>query len=277
MSRMRVEPRRWIRGSRGSRTGAAHVRLTATFVVLVALAGGCAGDESGDAPTLPADPARALAQSAANLRRAGTFTFEASFTRVKVTAPDDIEEYATAKGALDFGARAGRAELDLAELFPGQGSPLGGPARLRWAGKSLTIVLETDEQTVSRARARAGSGLIGRYPDEVEALDDLLASPLRPRLLEQEDGTAHYAFAYDAKAAGRLGIPAELTAAFEQALYGPRLELEAWIEDDGLPHKLSYAIHLKPARAGFNLNLPARTVRVTYELDDFGGEFDPDG
>ena len=105
----------------------------------------------------------------------------------------------------------------------------------------------------------------------------MLAKPLRPRLLDRDGGTAHYAFAYDAKAAGRLGIPAELNAAFEQALYGPRLELEAWIEDDGLPHKLSYAIHLKPTRGGFNLKLPARTVRVTYELDDFGDEFDPDG
>ena len=141
----------------------------------------------------------------------------------------------------------------------------------------MTITLSGQTRTISRARAQADTALVPRYPDEVESLDDVLAKPLAPRLLDRDGGTAHYAFAYDAKAAGRLGIPAELNAAFEQALYGPRLELEAWIEDDGLPHKLSYAIHLKPARGGFNLKLPARTVRVTYELDDFGDEFEPKG
>ena len=42
--------------------------------------------------------------------------------------------------------------------------------------------------------------------------------------------------------------PYLVNRAFEQALYGPRLELEAWIEADGLPHRISYAIHLKPLR-----------------------------
>jgi hypothetical protein len=276
MSRMRVESRRRIRGDRGSRTGAALVRLTAALA-LAGVAGGCGGD-SDDAPALPADPGRALAQSAAALRAEGTFTFEASFTRVKVTTPDDVEEYATAHGALDLTADEGTAELELAPLFPGQEeSPLDGPVELRWTATSLNVVLGGRAQTIERARSRASSGLIGRYPDEVEALVDLLAKPLRPRLLEREDGTAHYAFSYDAKAAGRRGIPAELNEAFEQALYGPRLELEAWIEDDGLPHRISYAIHLKPLRGSFNFSLPRRTVRVSYELDDFGDEYDPNG
>ena len=244
---------------------------------LAALAGGCAGDESDNPPALPADPAAALAQSAAKLRAQGTFSFEASFTRVKATTPDDVEEYASANGALDLAAGTGRAELELKPLFPGQEeAPFDQPAKLRWTGKSLAVVLEGRTQTASRAHAQANGGLIGRYPGELESLDDVLATPLRARLLDRDDGTAHYAFAYDAKAAGRLGIPAELNAAFEQALYGPRLELEAWIEDDGLPHKLSYAIHLEATRGGSSLNLPARTVRVTYELDDFGDEFDAD-
>jgi hypothetical protein len=275
MSRMRVESRRWIRG-RGSRAGAALVRLSAALAV-AAVAGGCGGD-SDDAPALPADPSRALAQSAAALREEGTFTFEASFTRVKVTTPDDVEEYATAHGALDLTADEGTAELELAPLFPGQEeSPLGGPVQLRWTAKSLTVVLDEKTQIVPRGRAKADRGLIPRYPDEVEALDDLLAKPLRPRLLERDDGTAHYAFSYDARAAGRRGIPAELNAAFEEALYGPRLELEAWIEADGLPHRISYSIHLKPLRGSSNFSLPRRTVRVTYELDDFGDEYDPSG
>jgi hypothetical protein len=239
-------------------------------------AGGCGGG-SEDAPALPADPGRALAQSAAALREEGTFTFEASFTRVKATRPDDVEEYATAHGALDLAADEGRAELDLAPLFPGEEQSPLDHLQVRWAGTSLTTVIDEKSQTVDRARARDSGGLIGRYPDEVEALDDLLAMPSRPRLLERDDGTAHYAFSYEAKAAGRRGIPAELSGAFEQALYGPRLELEAWIEDDGLPHRISYAIHLKPLRGSFNFSLPRRTVRVTYELDDFGDEYDPNG
>ena len=147
---------------------------------------------------------------------------------------------------------------------------------MRWAGDSITIDAAGRSVTGERSRTKADRGLIPRYPDEVESLDDVLAKPLRPRLVDRDDHTAHYAFAYDAKAAGRLGMPAELSAAFEQALYGPRLELEAWLGDDGLPHRLSYAIHLKAGRV-LNVNQPARTVRVTYELHDFGDEFEPRG
>ena len=275
---MRFESGGRIGTERGGWTRAALVRLTAAVGLLVALGTGCAGAESEDRPALPADPGRALTQSAAALRAQGTFTFEASFTRVKATTPDDVEEYATAEGALNLADEEGKAVLELAPLFPGQDeSPLGGPVQLRWTAESLTVVLDEKEQTVERKRAKADSGLIPHYPDEVEALDDLLAAPLRPRLLEREDGTAHYAFSYDAKAAGRRGIPAELNEAFKQALYGRRLELEAWIEEDGLPHRISYAIHLKPMRGPFNVSLPRRTVRVTYELDDFGEEYDPSG
>lgn len=227
---------------------------------------------------MPADPGRALAHSASALREEGTFTFEASFTRVLATTPDEVEEYATATGALDLSAGAGRAELDLTQLLPGGlETPLSRPVQLRWAGTSLTIAVEGRTQTLRRVRARSDAGLIGRYPDEVESLDDLLAHPSRARLLERKDGTAHYAFAYGAGAAGRLGVPAELSDAFKQALYGPRLELEAWIEDDGLPHRISYAVQLKPARSAGKLVLPARTIRVTYELDGFGEEFVPGG
>lgn len=277
MPGVRIDPHGRPRAERRRGAGAALVRLRAALqlTAVAVVVGGCGGGEDAAAP--PPDPARALADSAAALREAGTFTFEASFTRVKATTPDDVEEYATAHGALDATAGEGTAELDLAPLFPGQQqSPLGGPVELRWTPTTLTVVLDSETQTVDRARARADNGLIPRYPDEVDALDDLLASPSRPRLLDRENGTAHYAFSYDAKAAGRRGIPAELNQAFERALYGPELALEAWIEDDGLPHRISYEINLKPLR-GASFSLPRRTVRVTYELDDFGDEFDPGG
>lgn len=244
--------------------------------MLAALGAGCGVGNDDEASVLAADPGRALAQSAAALREQRTFTFEARFTRVKATSPAKIEEYATAEGALDLGSGAGRAELDLTPIFEGVGTePFGGPVQLRWAGKKLTIVLAGETRTVSRARARADRGLIPRYPDEVEALADLLAHPVEPRFVGRDGDAARYAFAFDARAAGKKGVPAELSEAFKEALYGPRLLLEAWLEDDGLPHRISYAIHLEPHRG--RVNLPQRTVRVTYELDDFGEPFHPGG
>ena len=132
MSRMRIEPRGRSCGNRGRRAGAALVGLTAAL----ALASGCGGEDEPAASTLPADPATALTQSAAKLRQQGTFTFEASFTRVKAAAPDDVEEYATAEGAINLPAGEGRAELELANIFPeGMENPLGDePVRYRWSG-----------------------------------------------------------------------------------------------------------------------------------------------
>jgi hypothetical protein len=92
---------------------------------------------------------------------------------------------------------------------------------MHWEGDSLTISLLGQSRTVKRAVAQKDRGLVPRYPDELDALDDVLAKPLNVRLVDTDGGATHYSFAYDAKAAGRLGIPAELSAAFEQALYGP--------------------------------------------------------
>ena len=206
------------------------------------------------------------------LREEGTFRFDASFTRTKETAPDDVEEYATAEGAVDLGPGGSRASFALAPLFPGRenAEPLDEPVELQWDDEQLTVVLRDRSQQVDRARARQTGGLLGRYPDEVDALDDLLADALRPRLLGTEDGKAHYSFAVDRRKAARRGFPAELSEAFAQATGGPGAELETWIGDDGLPHRLDYVVRLEPVRNDGKLVLPARTIRVTYELSAFG-------
>jgi hypothetical protein len=48
------------------------------------------------------------------------------------------------------------------------------------------------------------------------------------------------------------------------------LRLEAWIGKDGLPHRLDYVVLLDPVRHDGKLVLPARSIRVTYELRAFG-------
>ncbi|MBA2332571.1 MAG: hypothetical protein H0V94_07280 [Actinobacteria bacterium] len=111
----------------------------------------------------------------------------------------------------------------------------------------------------------------------MDALADLLADALRPRLLDDEGGVAHYAFELDSRAAGRRGFPAELSEAFARGNGDPKLELEAWIQDDGLPRRLDYVVQLAPVRTDGKLVLPARTVRVSYELSEFGEPADQDG
>ncbi|MGI9110834.1 MAG: hypothetical protein ACR2GT_01310 [Gaiellaceae bacterium] len=250
----------------------------AVALVLVGLAGGCGGNEQSAGSTA-AEPAEALALAAARLREEGTFRFEASFTRVKETAPDDVEEYATAEGAVDLGAGRSRASFELAPLFPGRENeaPLDKPVELRWNGQSVTAVSEGRSQRIARARARESGGLFGRYPDEVDALDDLLADAVRPRLLGSEGGVARYGFEIDSRRAGRRGFPAELYKLFAQGRDRPKLELEAWIGDDGLPSRLDYIIGLEPVRNAGKLVLPARTIRVTYELSAFGETVELDG
>lgn len=172
-----------------------------------------------------------------------------------------------------------RASLTLASLNPNgtNPAPLDEPLQLRWDEDSVTVRAAGRSQQSERARARESGGLLGRYPDEVDALDDLLAASLRPRLLGDDDGQAHYAFEIDSREGGRRGFPAELSRAFAQGIGGMELELEAWIGEDGLPHRLDYVIQLDPVSGGGKLVLPARTVRVTYELSAFGEPVGTDG
>ena len=183
-----------------------------------------------------------------------------------------MEEYATAEGAVDLGPGRSRASFELAPLFAGRenAEPLDEAVELRWDDETLAVVVRGRAQQVARTRARETGGLLGRYPDEVDALDDLLAESVRPRLLGTEDGRAHYSFTVDPREAPLRRFLAELGEAFEDASGGPGAELETWIGDDGLPHRLDYVVRLEPVRNAGKLVLPARTIRVTYELSAFG-------
>jgi hypothetical protein len=132
------------------------------------------------------------------------------------------------------------------------------------------VVVRGRSQEIAREQARVSGGLLGRYPDEVDALDELLADAVEPRLLGTDDGLAHYAFALDPQKVAERGFPAELGEALEQATGGSRAELETWIGADGLPHRLDYVVRLEPVRNAGKLVLPARTIRVSYELSAFG-------
>jgi hypothetical protein len=172
-----------------------------------------------------------------------------------------------------------RASLTLASLDPTgtNPAPLDEPVQLQWDEDSVTVRAAGRSQQAARARAREHGGLLGRYPDEIDALDDLLEDALRPRLLGDEDGQAHYGFEIDSRKGGRRGFPAELSRAFAQGSGGMELELEAWIGADGLPHRLDYVVLLDPVHHDGKLVLPARTVRVSYDLSAFGEPLGPDG
>ena len=114
---------------------------------------------------------------------------------------------------------------------------------------------------MTRDDARENAGLIGRLPDEPEALIRLLELGEDAHLLD--DG--QIGFTVEPRKAARAGAPAELTDAAAEGLLGASLPLEVWLDDEGVPERIAYRIELKPTPA-----LPARTIEVTYELADVG-------
>ena len=191
--------------------------------------------------------------------------------------PDkEDEEYLTFVGAVDVTRASGRLEADLATLLsdPRTNAPVTEPIELSWTREELVGSISGKQFVRPRARARASGGLIGRLPDEPAALVDLLrhAEGVRRIGADEIDGQAvvRFACSVDARRAGSAGVPAEVAAAFAQALYGPELPLEVWLDADGLPRRIEYVIRLKPLRSGGKQILPARLVRGTYDLSEFG-------
>ena len=245
--------------------------------VLVALLGGCGGGESGSAPELSA---AAVREAPDRVRAEGTFAFEATYVRQVPDKPD--ETYLTLTGAVDVRAGSGRMRADLSALFAGvpeSSAPFEEPIELSWTSEQLTAIVEGEPNSTPRARAREDGGLIGRMPDEPAALVELLGRAEEIRRLgdERVDGrpTIRFACFVDSRRAGAAGVPIELAPAFAQALYGPRLPLEVWLDADGLPRRIEYLIRLKPVASGGKPILPARAVRGTYDLSDFGADVAP--
>ena len=127
-------------------------------------------------------------------------------------------------------------------------------------------------------------GLLGRLPDEPEAFVALLergreALRLDGRELDGRQLTV-VGLTVDARDAGRLGAPAELSRAAAAGTLGDALELEAWIDDASLPRRIVLVVRLETVASDGEVVLPERAVIVTYDLDDFGApvtglEFEP--
>ena len=242
------------------------------LLVLVSALAGCSGfGNSGDAPELAPSAVR---EAPARVRAEGTFAFSATYTR-EVPGKDD-ERYLTFEGAVDVAGASGRLEADLSTLltYPRTNAPVDEPVELSWTREELVASIRGRQDARPRARARANGGLIGRLPDEPAALVELLERAEGIRRVGEEDiderAVVRFSCSVDSRRAGAAGVPAELAPAFAQALYGPELPLEVWLDADGLPRRIEYVIRLKPLRSGGKQILPARLVRGTYELSGFG-------
>ena len=253
----------------------------AVLAVLAAALPVACGAEDRGGPASPPTSAGAVTAAPERVREAKTLSFEARYTRTKATSPPETEEYATSSGALDLSAGHGRMVLDLSALFASLGpqdpdDPFAGPLELRWDGRYVYAQIRNRWKRATREQARGA--LIGKMLDEPPSLIDLLEHAQEVRAVGTEtvggDETTRFTFSVDARKAGGAGVPAELHAAFERAMYGPELAMEAWVDADGLPRRIAYSIEMRPVRHKGRLILPARTVRADYELSDFGAEVD---
>ena len=227
-------------------------QLAAAALVAVALAGCAGGDEEAE----PAgSPEELLARAADRLREQATFSFESTSVRTRADRPDDEETFMDAAGAVDLEQGRGRATVELDLGLPTGSEPsLDDPVTLRWNRSRFEAEIGGEARRLMRDDARQNGGLIGRYPDEPEALVELLELAEDVREL----GDDHFGFTVDARAASQAGAP----------VAGPvetTLPMEVWISDDGLPFRVAYRIEQEPTPA-----LPARTIEVTYELANVG-------
>ena len=244
-----------------------------TLVALVAVLAGCGS--FGDSGTTPDLSPAAVREAPDRVRAEGTFAFSATYIRQLPGKAD--EKYLTFEGAVDVTRAVGRLEADFSTLLPTSprtNAPLTEPIELSWTRDELVAALGGKEQAQPRAHARESGGLIGRLPDEPAALVELLERAEGVQRVGEEEiderRVVRFSCSVDSRPAGAAGVPAELAPAFAQALYGPKLPLEIWLDADGLPRRIEYVIRLKPWRSGGKQILPARVVRGRYDLTDFG-------
>lgn len=236
-----------------------HPRVAAVAAAL-ALAG-CSG--GGEDAVPEGSPMEVLARAADRLREESTFSFESDHVRTRADRPSEPETYAEVDGAIDLARGRGRATVQFDLGLPSTESEPGldDPISLRWDRSTLEAEIGGAARRLSRGQARESGGLVGRLPDEPEALATLLELGTRARKL----GDGRIGFEVDARKAGRSGAPAELAAAAAAGSLGAHLPMEVVIGGDGAPRGISYRIEQEPTPA-----LPARTIVVTYELADLG-------
>jgi hypothetical protein len=212
-------------------------RRVAAALAALALAG-CAGEGEEAAPS--ESPAELLAQAADRLREQATFTVDSTAVRTRADRPDEHETIAELRGAVELGSGRGRATVELNLGLPESGDEPGldDPIELRWDRSAFEAEIGGERSRLSRGEARENGGAIGRIPDELEGLVELLERGTNVRALDDD----HLAFT----------VPGADTA-------------EAWLDDEGRPEKIVTRLEQKATAA-----LPARTVEVTYELADFG-------
>ena len=237
-------------------------RCVAALLVALALAG-CAGGDEEEAAAPEGSPTELLAQAADRLREQATFSFESDHVRTRADRPADPETYVEVDGVIDLARGRGRATvvLDLGLPSGGPEPGLDDPIALRWDSSTFEAEIGGEARRLPRAQARESGGLIGRLPDEPEALVTLLDLGTNARKL----GAGRIGFEVDARKAGRSGAPAELADAAAAGSLGAHLPMEVVVDGDGAPRRISYRIEQEPKGV-----LPARTVVVTYELADLG-------
>jgi hypothetical protein len=260
----------------------------AIIALLLALTA-CGGEEAATlAP--PVDPAAALAAATERLREAGTLSFEAEFVETKQASPDEHTTYMTVEGALDLAAGEGRTVVDLTWLGreleqlrkPGETADpaldalFGAPVEVRWDESSAYVRVGDRWQRAPREQLR--TGILGTTAEELDNLIRLLplAEDARIEGTAAVDGepTTHVVFTVPARRAGAQRVPAELYGAYERALHGPQLRLEAWLDADGLPRRLAYSVSKDAVESEGKVVIPAKSIRVTYDLAEFGEDVD---
>lgn len=263
----------------------------ALVTVLLAVMASCGGGEQEAALAPPADPAAALAAVPERLREAGTLSFEAEFVETKRATPDEHTTYMTLEGALDLAAGEGRTVVDMTWLGeeleklrkPGDTSSdpalealFGAPVEVRWAARTAYVHAGDRWQRAPREQLRTGT--LGTTAEELDNLIRLLPLAENAHVAGTADvdghPTAHVVFTLPARRAGAERVPAELHGAYERALHGPELQLEAWLDGDELPRRLVYSLSKDAVESDGKVVIPAKSIRVTYDLSGFGEDVD---
>jgi hypothetical protein len=259
------------------RRATARVGRLAAAAALALLLAACGGEDAPDEQIGIRSPEDAAGAAHEALEASETFGFTATYVRTGADDTGEPEEYASSEGAVDLTDDRGRLVLQLIGVEEFDDPPeVTEPIELHWDAENLAAHGGEEVRSVPRAEARETGGLIGRIPDEPAGLATLLTVAREPEEIGSEtvDGreTTRYRFAVDRRAAGQVGVPAELSLALAQGNPGVRLILEAWLDEAALPRRLAYVVEMDPLtdeESGREL-LPARTVTATYDLGDFG-------
>ena len=192
---------------------------------------------------------------------------------MRADRPGDKEVLLEGRGAVDLEEQTGRSEVDLSGLFGGLAGAeaFSRPFELRWDASRLYAEVDGRAQTRPRGSARRNGGLIGRLPDEPDALVRWLSSGRDARFDGHDDAV-------------RFRVPAATDETDEPAVAGGiplrRVEFTVTVDGDGRPAVVAYSFTQPRVERDGETVLPARTVTVAYDLDDLGGEVDaglPDG